>query len=142
MYHIDTNNPSSSVFELKADSGATCHYLKKERSSYLNIFIKLYHDQKSTLPNNSSIQAIHSGLLLLGDILSTHTQTHMFFQNYLMNPYFLYDNFLMIIILEFLQKILYIFYRKIYKCYKITVILVIDYGMLNYLLQLHHQCTT
>ena len=90
MYHVDTNNPSSSVFGLKADSGATCHYLKKVRSSYFKNFIKLYHDQKATLPNNSSVQATHSGLLPLGDILSTHTQTHMFFQNYLINSYFLY----------------------------------------------------
>ena len=33
LYHVDT--PSKPVFKLKANSGATCHYLKKEHSSSL-----------------------------------------------------------------------------------------------------------
>ena len=35
MYHIDTSNPSSSVFKMEAYSGATCHYFKIEHSYYL-----------------------------------------------------------------------------------------------------------
>ena len=32
--YVAVNKPYSTVFKLKADSGATCHYLKNEHSSF------------------------------------------------------------------------------------------------------------
>ena len=32
--YVALNKPPSTVFKLKADSGATCHYLKNEHSSF------------------------------------------------------------------------------------------------------------
>ena len=46
MYHIDTSNPSSSVFKMEAYSGATCHYFKIEHSYYLKKLKQLYNGPK------------------------------------------------------------------------------------------------
>ena len=76
--HVDIKN-SSTVFNLKADSGATCHYLKNEHSLFLKNLTKLSDGPHATLPNNSTIQATHSELLPLNDILSPHAKTSFVF---------------------------------------------------------------
>ena len=40
--YVAVNIPPSTVFTLKADSGATCHYLKNEDSSFLQNLTKFY----------------------------------------------------------------------------------------------------
>ena len=65
------NNLSSSVVTLekpdcmKADSGASKTYLKKEHEKYLHTMTDLAHGPKAILSDNSSIQAISKGLLPL-----------------------------------------------------------------------------
>ena len=60
--YVAVNKPASTMFKLKADSGATCHYLKNEHNSFLKNLTKLSDGPHATLPNNSTIQATHSGL--------------------------------------------------------------------------------
>ena len=72
--YVAVTKPTSTVFKLKADSGATCHYLKNEHTSFLK------NSPHDTLPNNSTIQATHSGLLPLSDILSPQAKTSFFFR--------------------------------------------------------------
>ena len=65
------NNLSSSVVTLdkpdcmKADSGASETYLKKEHKKYLPQTQTLPDDPKAILPNNTTIQAISKGNLPL-----------------------------------------------------------------------------
>ena len=77
--YVAVNIPPSTVFTLKADSGATCHYLKNEDSSFLQNLTKLSDGPHATLPNNSTIQATHSGFLPLSDIISPHAKTSFIF---------------------------------------------------------------
>ena len=65
------NNISSSVVTLdkpacmKADSGASKTYLKKEHEKYMHSMTDLSNGPKAILPDNSSIQASSQGLLPL-----------------------------------------------------------------------------
>ena len=77
--YVAVNTPPSTVFKLKADSGATCHYLKNEHSSFLQNLTKLSNGPHATLRNNSTIQATHSGFLPLSDILSPQAKTSFIF---------------------------------------------------------------
>ena len=77
--YVAVNTPHSSAFKLKGDSGATCHYLKNEYSSFLQNLTQLSYGLHTTLPNNSTIQATHSGFLPLSDILSPHAKTSFIF---------------------------------------------------------------
>ena len=88
LYPVDINAKHSSVFRLKTDSEATCHYLKNEHSSFLQNLTKLSDGPHATLPNNSTIQATPSGLLPLSDILSPQAKISFIFQAYPMSPYF------------------------------------------------------
>ena len=47
--YVAVNTPHSSVFKLKDDSGATCHYLKHEHSSFLQNLTKLSGGLYATL---------------------------------------------------------------------------------------------
>ena len=76
---VAVNTPHSSIFKLKADSGATCHYLKNEHNSFLQNLTKLSDGPYATLPNNSTIQVTHSGFLPLSDILSPQAKISFIF---------------------------------------------------------------
>ena len=50
------NNSNTNVHTiLKADSGATQHYLKQEDSTILENYTKINNDPKVSLPNNTTI---------------------------------------------------------------------------------------
>ena len=77
--YVAVNTTPSTVFKLNTDSGATCHYLKNEDSSFLQNLTKLPDGLHATLPNTSTIQATYSGLLPFVDILSPQAKTSFIF---------------------------------------------------------------
>ena len=60
---------------LKADSGATQHYLKQEDSVILENYTKINNGPTVSLPNNTTIQATHRGTLPLPSAISTAAMT-------------------------------------------------------------------
>ena len=60
----DKNNTSTSEI-MKANTGVSKTYLKKEHEKYLKNLLKLQNGPEATLPNNTRIKAIAKGILPL-----------------------------------------------------------------------------
>ena len=76
--YISSNAPISKVnytVVLKADSGATNHYFKKEDMTILNKVKKITHTKTVQLPNSTNIPVTHQGLLPLSNELSDAAKT-------------------------------------------------------------------
>ena len=65
----DTNTKPSN-FMMKADTGASTHFVKEKHKKYLKQLKQLFDGPRAMLPNKAMISATHKGILPLGNHFS------------------------------------------------------------------------
>ena len=76
--HLVTNVVTSSIPVMKADSGASQTFIKKEHSHFLQDLVPLNKGPEAILPDKSRIQASNKGSLSFS---LPHNIKHLFFQH-------------------------------------------------------------
>ena len=72
-FSVDT--PSSTITIAKADNGGSSHYYRTADAQVLQDMCPTPYGPTVMLPDSSSIQATHKGILLLSQSLSTVSKT-------------------------------------------------------------------
>ena len=66
----DNISNKNTLFKLKADTGASKHFIKNEHKTFLAQIQKLFDGPRAMLPNKNTIKATHKGNLILHNQLS------------------------------------------------------------------------